>query len=161
MIKHAVMNWIRTLLTALTIVVVVACSSGPQPIDYGNDGCHFCKMTIVDKRYASELITKKGKVFKFDAIECMINFKEEQGEKDQYKMTMVTDYLPPHALIDAASCTYLRSAALPSPMGMYLTGFGEKDSALAFQSENGGITYSWDELNDQFKQLPALHHKRN
>ena len=29
-------------------------------------------MTIVDRQHAAEAVTSKGKVFKFDAIECMV-----------------------------------------------------------------------------------------
>jgi copper chaperone NosL len=32
-------------------------------------------MTIVDKVHAAEIVTKKGKVCKFDATECMINYE--------------------------------------------------------------------------------------
>ena len=60
----------------LIALLVFSCNSSPQPIDYGNDGCHFCKMTIVDKVHAAEIVTKKGKVYKFDATECMVNFIE-------------------------------------------------------------------------------------
>ena len=51
---------------SMALLLLNGCSKGPKPIDYGNDGCHFCKMTIVDKIHGSELITEKGKVFKFD-----------------------------------------------------------------------------------------------
>ena len=34
-------------------------------------------MTIVDKLHAAEIVTKKGKVYKFDATECMINYIDE------------------------------------------------------------------------------------
>ena len=34
-------------------------------------------MTIVDKVHAAEIVTQKGKVYKFDATECMINFMDE------------------------------------------------------------------------------------
>ena len=30
-------------------------------------------MTIVDPRYGAELVTTKGKVYKYDAVECLIN----------------------------------------------------------------------------------------
>ena len=45
------------------LIFLIGCTVSPKPIDYGNDGCHFCKMTIVDKVHAAEIVTKKGKVF--------------------------------------------------------------------------------------------------
>jgi len=54
--------------------LLTACSHEPDPIRYGKDACAHCKMTIMDKRFSAELITAKGKVFKFDAAECMAGF---------------------------------------------------------------------------------------
>ena len=54
--------------------VITGCEVSPQPIDYGNEVCDFCKMTIVDTQHATEIVTKKGKTYKFDASECMVNF---------------------------------------------------------------------------------------
>jgi len=50
-------------LTALSIIVLAllsACSRAPEPIVYGKDACTHCKMTIMDKRFAAEIITSKG-----------------------------------------------------------------------------------------------------
>ena len=33
-----------------------------------------CKMTLVDKKFGAEVVTKKGKVYKFDDLNCMIKF---------------------------------------------------------------------------------------
>ncbi len=43
----------------------MGCNTEPQPIKIGEDACSFCKMSIADNRYGAEIITKKGKVFKF------------------------------------------------------------------------------------------------
>lgn len=51
------------LITALVAIGLLwSCSIAPEPINYGQDGCHFCKMTIVDKVHAAEIVTTKGKV---------------------------------------------------------------------------------------------------
>ena len=36
-----------------------ACSVEPVEINYGEDACEFCKMNIVDKQHAAELVTPK------------------------------------------------------------------------------------------------------
>ena len=63
-------------LTSLVLIISLlsACTPAPKPIEYGSDMCHYCKMTIMDKQHAAELVTDKGKVFPFDAIECMIHY---------------------------------------------------------------------------------------
>ncbi len=129
----------------------LACSTKPQEIEYGFDGCHFCKMTIVDKIHGAEIITKKGKVFKFDAIECMVNYSKEidLGTVAGY---LTNHYENPEELIDATKATFLISESIPSPMGAFLTAFEGKAEAARIQVEKGGDLYSWDEILNQLKQ---------
>lgn len=132
------------------LLIFISCNISPQAIDYGNDGCHFCKMTIVDKVHAAEVVTKKGKVYKFDASECMINFMK-QFETNEIKLYLSNNYTEPEALIDATKATFLISENIPSPMGAYLSAFKSENDAKKFQSEKGGDLYSWTELLDHFK----------
>ena len=60
-------------LLMLGSMFLLYCSPTVEPITFGDDQCTFCKMSIVDKRYGAEVLTTKGKVFKYDALECMIN----------------------------------------------------------------------------------------
>ena len=71
----------------LFLLLTSSCNVGPQPISYGSDGCHFCSMTIVDRQHAAEIVTDKGKGFKFDRIpspmgEFLTAFKTEQAAVD-------------------------------------------------------------------------------
>jgi copper chaperone NosL len=117
----------------------------PKPIDYGNDGCHFCKMTIVDKVHAAEIVTNKGKVYKFDATECMVNFKEN-FDTSEIKFYLSNNYSEPEVLTDATKATFLISKNIPSPMGAFLSAFKNKEDAQKMQSEQSGTLYTWDEL---------------
>ncbi|MFD2725141.1 nitrous oxide reductase accessory protein NosL [Hyunsoonleella rubra] len=127
------------------LLLVLNCNSSPQPIDYGNDGCHFCKMTIVDKVHAAEIVTQKGKVYKFDATECMVSFMKE-FDTTQIKLYLSNDYNTPEALIDATKATFLISENIPSPMGAYLSAFKTKDEAEKTLAKKGGRLYTWDQL---------------
>ncbi|SDS66852.1 copper chaperone NosL [Formosa sp. Hel1_31_208] len=122
-----------------------SCNVSPKPIDYGSDGCHFCKMTIVDKIHAAEVVTKKGKVYKFDATECMVNFLDE-FDTSEIALYLSNNYSEPEALIDATQATFLISENIPSPMGAYLSAFENLSDAKATQAEKGGTIYTWDEL---------------
>ena len=51
---------------------LAGCQSGPEPIRYGQDNCAFCKMSFSDRRFGGEVCTKKGKVYKFDDIHCLL-----------------------------------------------------------------------------------------
>ncbi|MCB0446782.1 MAG: nitrous oxide reductase accessory protein NosL [Gelidibacter sp.] len=127
------------------LLMVFSCNVAPQAIDYGQDGCHFCKMTIVDKVHAAEIVTTKGKVYKFDATECMVNFMND-FDTSEVELYLSNNYTEPEALIDATKATFLISKEIPSPMGAFLSAFKSKEDAKRFQSEKGGTLYTWDEL---------------
>ncbi len=57
--------------------------------------------------------------------------------------------------------SYLRSARLPSPMGMYITGFGDVEEARRIAEEVQGKISTWDELVHKFGQLPVLTKMQN
>lgn len=132
------------------ILVLSACSSKPVAIEYGVDGCYFCKMTIVDKLHAAEVVTQKGKVYKFDATECMINFMDE-FDTTTIKLYLSNNYTEPGALIDATTATFLISKKVPSPMGAFLSAFKNKEDAIKVQTAKGGKIYTWEELLNHYK----------
>jgi copper chaperone NosL len=112
----------------------------------------------MDSRYGAELVTDKGKTFKFDAMECLINYKHDNPEITKVLHSEWTNVHNDNtSLIDATACSYLRSSKLPSPMGMYINAFEDQKSAEEFKNINGGIIYSWSELNNQFASMPALN----
>jgi copper chaperone NosL len=43
----------------LITVLFLSCSNDPQPLQYGKDACYACKMTLVDKKFGAEIVTKK------------------------------------------------------------------------------------------------------
>ena len=129
----------------VSLLVLTSCNIGPKAIVYGNDGCYFCKMTIVDKVHAAEIVTNKGKVYKFDASECMIHFMKE-FDNAEIKLSLSNNYTEPEALIDATKATFLISKNIPSPMGAFLSAFKTENEAQKFQTEKGGTLYSWNQL---------------
>lgn len=129
---------------------LLSCSPKPQAIVYGSDGCHYCKMTIVDRIHAAEIVTDKGKVYTFDAIECMLNYDKEI-EVGINTMYLVNHYGTPEELINASEATFLISKNIPSPMGAFLTAFETKNEAVKIKMEKEGEIYSWEELLEHLK----------
>ncbi|MEW4923899.1 nitrous oxide reductase accessory protein NosL [Algibacter sp. 2305UL17-15] len=136
--------------TIALILMLISCNVSPKPIEYGSDGCYFCKMTIVDKVHAAEIVTKKGKVYKFDATECMINFMDD-FDTSEIALYLSNNYTEPEALIDATKATFLISENIPSPMGAFLSAFKNRADAEKTQVEKGGDLYTWTELLAKFK----------
>lgn len=127
----------------------MSCSIDPTPIAYGNDECKFCMMKIMDERFGAEVVTEKGKIFKFDSIECMMRFLNETPGKNNH--VLVTHVNAPNMLQDAATSHYVICKHIPSPMGGNLSSYPNKDFATAKTMELGGKDYSWEELQVKFK----------
>ena len=138
----------KNLAPILTLIItLVSCSPEKSPIEYGFDKCYYCKMTIVDKKFGGELVTRKGKVYKFDATECLVNFlHSDEIRIDEVSMMLTNTYDNPGELVQVEHCYYLRSENMPSPMGMYINPFREKTLALEYQSERNGNIYHWHEV---------------
>jgi copper chaperone NosL len=131
-----------------------ACSVDPEPIQYGVDNCANCRMTIMDKRFGSEIVTAKGKVYKFDSVECLVEFMENnQKDKEKFSMMLFTPFDQPGKLVDARESHVLHSKNLPSPMGLYLTAFDSEATAMDFKDQYGGKVYCWDGLMENFDLL--------
>lgn len=141
---------------AITLICIVSflvsCAHKLQEIEYGIDLCEFCSMGIVDKSHAAQLVTVKGKNYKFDSIECMIHFMQKNVDHS-YLYLLVADYNNPGELISIRSASFIISKNVPSPMNAYLSAVGSKNEAHEFIKKNTGDTYTWNELIELYKGL--------
>ena len=138
---------IRKLFILLSLcLMMIACSNERKPIKYGEDQCDYCSMAIVKKTHAAQLVTNKGKQYKYDAIECMINHKHENPSKFKNALFFIANYSNPGEMVNAKKATYLISKELPSPMGANLTGFKDSVQAKKIQEKKSGKLYNWLEL---------------
>lgn len=133
----------------LLLLIGLSCSAEPERINYGNDSCHSCKMTIVNKLYAAQLVTTKGRNYKYDALECMLN-DLKNWDSNQVGLILVTDYETPSHLVDATHATFLVSQQIKSPMGGNLASFNDRSKALNFAEANSGELFSWTEILTRF-----------
>jgi len=139
------------ILCIMLAVVFWACSIEPEPLIYGKDQCHSCKMTLIDKKFGAELVTTKGKVYKFDDINCLFNFYNEGSvNKEDFRLKLVVDFSRPEKLIDAEKAVYLKSGEIKSPMASQVAAFETTQTNLA--AEWNATEYEWGELQNQFSQ---------
>ena len=133
--------------------ILLGCTPQPEPLAYNHDACHTCKMTLTDKKYGAEIVTKKNKIYKFDDINCMINFiNSGEVAEDEIAFKLVIDYSnPDRGLFEAAEAFYLLSDQLRSPMASEVAAFEHHDSMNAMKKKIGGIYLAWGELKTQFK----------
>jgi len=133
----------------LSIVFISACNVSPEEINYNEDECSYCKMKISDHRFGAELVTVKGKVYKYDSAECLFHTLAEK-QKEDYKYILVTDFLEPGKLINGKDAVYLIGPNRPSPMGGDLSAYNNNESATAEIEKVGGEIYDFQELLDKY-----------
>ncbi|AWW00044.1 nitrous oxide reductase accessory protein NosL [Arcticibacterium luteifluviistationis] len=139
----------RNLLSIILAVFLISCAIEPQEISYGKDACHSCKMNIVDQQHAAEIVSKKGKVYKYDSIECMIR-DNKNNQPEEIAMYLVMDYNKPNTFLNASEATFLISNNIPSPMGGFLSALSSEVEAEKLQSQHDGSLHNWEEIQKQF-----------
>jgi copper chaperone NosL len=142
-----------TTATMLTLCLfLTACKVEPEPLRYGKDGCHSCKMTLMDTKFGAEIVTTKGKVYKFDDVNCMLDFYNS-GEVPAENMQeiLIVDFSKPEKLIDARNALYVKSQSVKSPMASNIAAFESTDDLKKMNEDWNGIMMSWGELQTQIK----------
>lgn len=138
------------LIILMVIFLITGCSVKPEPINYGIDACSYCNMTIVDKTHASQVVTKKGKQYKYDAIECMANDLLIKNNEADLAVMQVSNYSQPGEMIKTSEAYFFISKAIKSPMGANLTAVSTGEAAEKIIAEQGGTRISWEELKEKF-----------
>ncbi|WP_205573259.1 nitrous oxide reductase accessory protein NosL [Flavisolibacter nicotianae] len=137
----------KVALAALVIVTLNSCSVKPTPFQYGKDMCDDCKMTIIEPKFGGEIITKKGKVFKFDDAHCLSHFIHSGSVKEaDIAQTVFVDYDNNNHFLDVKSSYFVVSPQLKSPMNSNAAAFVTKEKAAAKATETGGQVKTWDEV---------------
>ena len=117
------------ILLASTMITLAACAkSEPQAIAVGKDQCENCKMTITEPKYATQLITEKGRIYKFDDISCMKDYEVSNTESTGNAKTYVADF-PTGNFIESSTATFIKGGDIKSPMGGNTQAFQDKAAA--------------------------------
>lgn len=134
----------QILLLIALVFITVSCTETPEPINFGKDQCSFCKMSISDPKYGAELVTDKGRVQKYDALECMIN--DLSTNAPAYSKLYAIAYDKPEKLISVDSLVFIISPEYKSPMGAHLASFTKENAPTA-----DGLL-DWNALKAEFDQ---------
>ena len=130
----------------LILLLSVSCKTKEaDPIKLNSDGCDFCKMKIADGKFGAELITTKGRIYKFDDMHCMINYhKEYQATKIQ--SFYIHDFNQNNVLISAETAFYVKGGEINSPMrGNIIAVKTEKEAKNIALKYNASLV-SWSEI---------------
>ena len=141
-------KWIKqkTTATILFIMLLVSCSNAkPEALVVNKDQCEFCKMTVADIRFGAEAISSKGRIYKFDDLNCMIAFNKS-NEKIKMNQLYVNDYQANNQLIDATTAYYFVHETVKSPMGSNTAAFSNKEIAMNKAKAVSAEVISWNQL---------------
>ncbi|MBC8374962.1 MAG: nitrous oxide reductase accessory protein NosL [FCB group bacterium] len=131
----------------LIAILLVSCEPTIQAINYGQDGCSYCRMTIVEEHYGSELLTTKGKAHKFDSIECLAAFviKGEVATEKIHDLYF-TDFEDAGNLYPLQDMIFVQAKKLKSPMGLNLSAFRTQKTADDVALLYFGETMNWEQV---------------
>lgn len=140
-------NKIKTSIVILSVLFLQACTdTKPQVIKVNKDICDFCAMTISDGRFGAEVITEKGRAYKFDDIQCLMGYKRE-NTKVGFAAFYVHDYSQKNSLIDATKAFYIKHDDMRSPMGGNIAAFKNKTNAEEFTKKHQVEIKKWTDIN--------------
>lgn len=129
----------------IMFAMLTACEPKPEAIEWGKEECAHCKMNIADKRFAAQLLTAKGKAYKFDAIECLAGYMNDgKITKPDIHSLWVMDYDNPGTFLPAQKSFFLQSAQFQSPMSLNLAAFANSKAVQAALQKFGGKELYWD-----------------
>jgi copper chaperone NosL len=136
-----------TVAAGVIVLFMSSCSNKPQPFNYGKDVCDNCKMTIVDPKFGGEVITKKGKVYKFDDPSCMIHFLRSDIVKEaEIAQRLFINFQKQNDFIDVNRAFLLVSPQLKTPMGGNAAAFVSQQEAEKVQDSAKGEIVNWNDI---------------
>ncbi|TAM97515.1 MAG: hypothetical protein EPN39_11140 [Chitinophagaceae bacterium] len=129
------------------LFVIASCTVKPSPILYGKDACNYCRMTIMDPKFDGEIVTRKGKVYKFDAEECLASFyKTHLSDTGSFAFVLVANYAREGKMLSALDAFYLNDEDLRSPMGVNVAAFPDRETAEKATAPGKGKLMDWNDL---------------
>jgi copper chaperone NosL len=125
-------------------VTLYSCSAQPAPFKPGKDNCDFCKMGITDTRFGAELITKKGKMYRFDDLHCLVAFlKEGKVKEESVSKNVSILFDKPNEFLEVTKCIFVINTELKSPMGSDAAAFSSRQAAEEYSKGKNAEILDW------------------
>lgn len=106
-------------------------------------------MIVSDPKFGAEIISTTGKIYPFDAVECLAAYVlTEKLPKEKIHSLWVTSFLYPQKFVPAESAFYVRSSQIRSPMGLSLAAVEREEEALRMVEQYGGKILRWPDVID-------------
>lgn len=127
----------------------MACNPEPEKVIFGSEFCHQCAMGIHDHRYGGILLTKKGKSYKFDSLECLLRFEKNKLKKtEEVKARYVFNTFKKGELIRLEHAHFLKIKKMRSPMGAGIWASDSAEEISKAKGEYDGEILDWLQLQN-------------
>jgi copper chaperone NosL len=109
-------------------------------------------MGIADKKFGNEIITRKGRILKFDDIGCTVRYLKS-GSLDQKDIdqTVVINFEKANDFINVNNAFFVVSEEIKSPMNFNTAAFASNESASNFLSGKNGKVMKWNEIYNKIE----------
>ena len=110
-------------------------------------------MTLTDKRFGAEIITDKGKVLKFDDLNCLVAYLDG-GEIPQADVAQIVavDFKKSASFVDVQKAFFLQNDAIKSPMRGDIAAFSDPAELAKVKAEvGGGQEMNWGAVRKSFQ----------
>ena len=101
----------------------------------------------MEPRFGAEIITKKGKIFKFDDAHCVANYiSNKKIDQNNIKQTLFIDYSTESSFVKGEEAWFVVSPKLKSPMNSNAAAFPSRDAADKKAAKVSGAVKNWKSL---------------
>jgi len=129
-----------------TAAAFSSCQHDPSPLRLGQDHCDFCMMTVSDSRFGAEIITKKGRIYKFDDIHCLCgSMQANHPPKTDISAIYLVDF-EKGGWLKAQQSALLESETFRTPMGGNIAAFADSLTRQQYLEQNKGRLISWNDI---------------
>lgn len=146
------MTAIRILIAGVGIagvgIVASACGSGtprPAALDPGGQACQYCRMVLVDRRFASQIVAAYEEPRFFDDLGCLNNYLKGRPALPDDAVVYVADH-GTTAWVPGRQAVYTRVEMLSAPMGSHIIAHENAASRQADREAAAGSPVTLQEV---------------
>ncbi|MES2778866.1 MAG: nitrous oxide reductase accessory protein NosL [Bacteroidota bacterium] len=134
------------MLILVSILSFTSCTDTQPKLPKLNvDQCDYCKMTIANDKFFAACTTKKGRLYTFDDMSCMVQFIEE-NKTIPYDNYYVVDFLNPNHFIKTDLAVLIQNETFKSPMGGNVAAFSNVKDAEVYGKDQLAKKINWLDL---------------
>ncbi|MDX2182632.1 MAG: nitrous oxide reductase accessory protein NosL [Gemmatimonadaceae bacterium] len=148
------------LAASLGVLVTFGCGTpAPRAIVAGADSCQHCRMTLVDPKFAAQVVTATGQQHLFDSIDCGLRWWLAQPEEARGELYLA-DFRVPATWVPAQEAVILVDGRVKTPMGRSVLAFSAGTPTAGLLREFGGQVVDFEQLQSdpvRHMSLTARH----